>query len=255
MSSPSFRYRLGPCAAIALMALAAGPSRADFVGLLNIDFKDTSGSIYTGPLVVGAAGDTWNPFATSLGVPQTGSNLPLLDASSAATSVTLSYETGGAFPAGTFPAPIGDVMNDYFYKHTQTGPGSFTLSGLTANATYDLYLYANSNFDKSFKYTVNGVDLFLLNDVTVTTLTENVNYLKQLVAADAAGNINVLFTGGPTVTGADDFEGLISAVQLQSPTPVVVDPGPAAAPLPPALFAGLFATVLVHAGRKRLARR
>lgn len=173
--------RVGAAAVVGLLALVAAPAQAAFTGLIDIRFKaNRSLPGYSGPAVVGAAGDTWNSIYGDLGVSATASNVALVAADNSATSVTLAYDIGGAYTAGSFAPTLGDMADDYFYRHT---------------------------------------------------------------------------TGGPTVTGAPDFEGLISGIQLQSIAPIVITPSGPAVPLPPALFAGLLAPALVWPARKRFMKK
>src|SRR5690349_12300611 len=157
--------RVSFCAAIAALSLfVCARAQAAFTGLINVDFggPQFSGApqlVQTGPAEIGSAGDLWN--AENLpqlgGGNQTASNLALLASDGSATGVQLSYNLAdaGSYQApgnGFAGGPLEPLMTDYFYAH---GGGTVTLSGLTPGAAYDLFVYGDSNFDKSLRYTVN----------------------------------------------------------------------------------------------------
>jgi len=229
-------------------SIYAPVARAAFSGLLNVDFGETSPTFnaipsltYSGAAVIGSAGDVWNGPQSLFAFTghQSASGISLLDSTGAATAVTLGYDITGGYNSGAGTSPfdattLAPLMRDYIYDRTDTAaPGSVTLSGLTANGAYDLYLYSASDGPKETLFTVNGVNKVASSlGSNPATLTEGVNYLKYSGTADAAGDLTILFTANGT-----SFDGVFSGLQLAT-TP---SRGPAGnpVPLPPALFVGI----------------
>ncbi len=240
-------------------SLYAPGAQAAFSGLLNIDFGETSPTFnaipsitYSGAALIGSAGDVWNGPQTLFAFSghQSASGIALLDSTGAATAVTLGYDVTGGYNSGAGTSPfdattLAPLMRDYLYDRTDTAaPGSVTLSGLTANGAYDLYLYSAADGPKETLFTVNGV-----NKVASTlgsnpsTLTEGVNYVKYSGSADASGDLTIIFSANGT-----SFDGVFSGLQLAA----APSPGPAGnpVPLPPALFAGIASASLAWPMRR-----
>lgn len=208
-------------AALALLLAAGGRARA---GLINVDFNTSSSPTYKGAGVLGSAGDIWN----GIGGPSSATNLPLRDATGAATGVTLSYSgpglsffdaEGGAttvFNGTSFDALLRDYM---VADKAGAGHAIVTLSGLTPNGTYSLILYSIANaVGRDTAFTVGG----LRKDVIAGPdqfLKEGENFAEFLATADASGNLAI------TVAAGNRDEGNLDGLQL---TPFTPPPPPAA---------------------------
>ena len=254
--------RVLSCALIAALSLLlSARAHAAFTGLINIDFggPQFTGApqlVQSGPAAIGAAGDVWNAEDLPLlaGGNQTASNLALVASDGSATAVQLAFNLidGGSYQApgnGFTGGPLEPLMTDYFYAH---GGGTVTLSGLTPGGAYDLYVYGDSNFDKSLRYTVNGVNQDLLNVVSASTLIQGNNFAKFAAIADGSGNLVVALDQGPIDPNFASFEGLISGLQIQSASQG--GPGPTPAPLPPGVLMGVVGAGAAAVWRMRLAR-
>jgi hypothetical protein len=108
--------------------------------MLDVQFTG-SGAVYTGAAVVGSAGDFWNTLASS------GVDVALHDTANQASSMTLTWDSAGTYfvhggqENGFTGGPYQNLMNDYLNENFDT-VRHITLSGLTANASYGLYIYS-----------------------------------------------------------------------------------------------------------------
>jgi hypothetical protein len=116
------------------------------IGTIDIDFNGSVATtgVATDAGVIGSAGDSWNTFA---GVPSGSQVLNLTTGAASGVSMSLS----GTFITGTLGGANGPNTNLTQDFLAVGGPGSLggdtgvvTLSGLTANQQYALYLYNGS---------------------------------------------------------------------------------------------------------------
>jgi hypothetical protein len=137
--------------------------------LINVDFNnDSYGSAHGGPAVgptmsgaavLGAAGDQWNGISLS-----SGSGIPLLHADGSASTVTLTFTSGGGYDANSFggSTPFAGTAYDGLTEDYLFNSGvaqTITLSGLAANSVYALVLYNAADAAAAGRktlFTVNG---------------------------------------------------------------------------------------------------
>lgn len=205
---------------LVLACLASTASAAS----INIDIngKGTPSQTpvtYSGAAAIGAAGDVWNGYLVDSSLVE-GERVVspaqsgfLVDSTGAAT--TVKFQIGAV--CSDAPGGIGsDLANDLCYVRSPNLSGdpapptstTFTLQGLTANALYDVYLYAGApvtNYTSTF--TIGSTTKTTAHSVFSGTWTENTNYVKITGAADAsgvlqgtlAGDVNNFIAGGYAV--------------------------------------------------------
>lgn len=207
-----------------LGTLACAPlARADFdSGMINVDLNSGASPTQSGAGVIGAGGDVWN--GVTIPVDATGSTGTLLLATGGASNgVTLDFAglfgfdggAGNAFAATPYDALMRDVIG------IGSSPATLTLSGLTPDALYEIYVYAafqsttlvSINSDgKTAAYT--GGSAMIENDSYVYFASE---------AADASGQIAIVGevpTDSATAGGINGFQ--IRAIPEPSSSALVV---------------------------------
>jgi len=130
-----------------------------------------------GPGAIGSAGDVWNTASTVDTSP-----LSLNKTDGTPTSAVWNLSGGGGVGSnigGTY-ARLMDI-NTYF--------SSASITGLTPNRQYNLYLY-NAYWDETIQ--VNGVDFFEtgIRFGSVDTLTEGSEYAVHTVTSDSSGTLS-----------------------------------------------------------------
>lgn len=233
------------CAAFAAaLALVAAPAAQ--ASLINVQFGQNSTQYfpatpaYTGAGVLGAAGDQWNLVLGNFSDSAPRNNLALTDVLGAATSVTLGY-TGatGYFDASSSLSPplmgstsYADLLDAFLYT---TGTSTFTFSGLTAGASYDLILYAIANKNgRETRVTVDGVTESVIAAATPGLVLGSTYAEFTGVIADPSGHIVIAVQGGQVGQGSG-VEADVNGIQLTESS-IAAIPEPASAPL---LLAGL----------------
>ena len=179
-------------------------------------------SPYTGAGVLGTAGDKWNMVSGAfVTTGQSGSNIPLVDASGAATGVSLSYAGDDSIDVSTFGgiftgSPLQNLLTSYLFSRTPH-VGTVTLGGLIAGDTYELILYSVANIPgRSTLFTVDGTTE-TVTPTTTQTLTAGDNYAEFIAAANSSGDLKVAFSG--------PVEGDLNGIQLlNGPAPSVPEP-------------------------------
>jgi hypothetical protein len=193
----------------------------------------------SGPAVIGSPGDIWNGVNT-LGAAAYNTAGPFVNADGSPSPVTLSFVStagGGAFGEncpgyGTFSpfswtsaanmdngigypnSPYAVLMSAPIYT---TAPASVTLSNLTANANYTLFVYSAGNAAgrvSSF-WINNGPTNSSTYDNHTTTLVSGVDYLQITNSADVNGNITINFGTGIAENDLNGFqliEGIVSVL-------------------------------------------
>jgi len=191
--------------------------------LINVDFNNDSagaahggpdpGPTMSGPALLGAAGDQWNGIDST-----SGTNVALIAADGSATTVTLSFSSGGGYDVYSFGGstpflgtPYDALMQDYLYNGGVTQ--SVTLSGLETNAIYNLVVYNAADsvaVGRETLFTVNGNTQASTWDGSSSTLIAGVDYVKFPTAiSDASGNLLI------TYSGIDSAEGDIDGFQIE----------------------------------------
>ncbi len=133
-----------------------------------------------GPAAIGSAGDLWN--STYL---LTGLNT-LFDTTGATTDVSWVFSTGIGY-GYTLGGTYGRLFSSF------NGFNTATITGLTPNEQYNLYLYGNSFYANSL--TVNGVSFSVPLVVDASTLNPGIQYDVETVRADSSGQLTFTPTG------------------------------------------------------------
>lgn len=232
----------------AVGALLAGLTALAQAALVNVDFNANSGLTQSGAGVFGSAGDTWNGIGGNIGT-----SLALVASDNTASGVTLSFSTSGSYadscPSGSTycGTPFESLMREYLYARQGT-VGTVTLSGLLANATYELVLYGvpNTNRRRITEFTANGVTEKTSFNGTDNAMTEDVSYVDLFVDADADGKIAITFQQAGLNPGgiSTSLEGNFNGLQIREFTPTAV-------PEPSSLALAAGALLLARMRRRR----
>ena len=172
--------------ALATLADARVSAQGFNSGIIDFNYSDAGGGypVYgPGAAAIGSAGDLWN----TAGVGDLGQNVSpinLFNTDGTTTGVQWSYLGGGGISSGlpgTYGALI-DVSTVFWYA---------TLTGLTPNQPYDLYLYSTYSDEV---ISVNGTDFTTdgIQSGAVNSLTAGIQYDVQSVTADASGTLTFL---------------------------------------------------------------
>jgi hypothetical protein len=258
------KRRLAFATAIAALPLAlAFDARA--AGLIDVQFGTTGNFLaptapYRGAAVLGHAGDQWNLLATptSGAGSQGASDVPLQDASGAATGVTLSYHTTGSgahFSSPFTGGPYDALLTSYLFADTElggasTGPGVLTFSGLAPNAHYHLILYSVADTPGRGTRFTSGDGLLseVVRSAGQTSFVEAANYADWSITATRYGQLAVVMSRVEDTLKAGFPEANLNGLQL---TAIAAVPEPASALL---LLAGLLALRWLPASRQRTTR-
>ena len=236
-----------PLSKAGLLTLAvASLSYTASAATVNIDFNSTQnggGITYSGlaaaPDTAGA-GALWNGFSNNTfgNIPNLGGT-NLLDSTGAVTTVGITVGTHGGGYSGSGNA----LLNDYLYLEGAATSSSFTLSGLSASDSYNVYIYSTGD--------VSGQGgAFSFGATTLTTSAnprDGTNFIL--------GNNYVVFSGvTPDGTGSATFNWVFNGVSANSSTALngiqivsVAVPEPSAASL---LIGSLGMGLLVRRRRK-----
>jgi hypothetical protein len=182
---------------------------------------NTAGSITNtlaqiGPAVIGSGGDIWNlvspatsPFNSS------GSASALRNTSGTATTDSVSWTTTGEFTRGLPQDPVAfdstpyeNLMSGYLFE---SGTGTITIGGLVAGEEYALYLYTQGDVNATGRrttFTVNGGSPFTTSPGSNSTNTfiSGQNYVLFDVAANASGNISVVYSKNAGEADVNGFQ-------------------------------------------------
>ena len=230
----SNRHRL-LSAAVTIAASTAMASIAT-ADVINVQYPVTSNNggytVYSGTGAAPDTGTVWNQAQDSNG---TGTLLTdLEDSQGNPTNVSLSELTSGPNGQRTekSPAVTNALLDNYLFLSGDTGTNlvdGFTISGLTAGAQYDLYLYASDGGlanGQGAAFTVNGVSFGQTGSKTTTSSATSttiptsdlgISYVEGATTADASGDIAVSFTYN-TVSPTNG--GIFNGFQLVGPSTV-----------------------------------
>lgn len=172
-------------------------------GLINISLGNKE-IVPEGKAVLGADGDKWNAPDGD-----TGEKIDLTDAKGEHVDVTLTFNANGKYDAdnaGFVGTAWEKLLRHYVYT---IDPLTVTLSGLTANAKYDLILYSASNTDgRKTKFTIGTESKTTTYVMDKKELEDGVNYAKFTATADADGTLTITFEG------VDGAEGNLNGLQI-----------------------------------------
>jgi hypothetical protein len=253
-----------------LVALALGVTFAATAARASLVSVDLSSSLSPVPVYSGveaqaaglnasfAAANVWND--AQLGYGPAGSVNPtfpgLLDSTGAASGLTLSITgTASAYNGGGTP-----LFGSYLYFNSPNQPSTgftWTLSGLTPGATYDMVFYgANTNQSRSFDMVVDtdGNGAFG-NDTAFAVVTalsaDPAPALRTGITASATGTISGQAIG---VGSNTDFasEGNWSGFQIASAGPAI--PPVSGVPEPGSALVGMMVLGLCGVGSARRRR-
>jgi hypothetical protein len=167
--------------ALLFSALGAASASAQFnSGLIDFNYNAPNYGFpgYTsGPGAIGSPGDQWNSVAWASDNP-----VNLITTDGSLTSAIWTINGGGGLATPNLNGAYAGLLQ------ASTAVYSATITGLTPNRQYDLYLYEAY---WGWTYSVNGVD-FTTPGVrygTIDTLTDGNEYDVETVTADPAGTL------------------------------------------------------------------
>ncbi len=220
---------------LAAVTIAASTATASIAAadVINVQYPVTSNNggytVYTGTGAAPDTGTVWNQAQDTSG---TGTLLTdLEDSQGNATTISLSELTSGPNGQRTekTPAVTNALLDNYLFLSSTNPTDGFTISGLTAGAQYDLYLYASDGGlanGQGAAFTVNGVSFGQTGSktqtsgatgTTIPTSDLGISYVEGATTADANGDIAVTFTAN-TVSPANG--GIFNGFQLVGPLAV-----------------------------------
>jgi hypothetical protein len=221
--------------------------------IYNVQFS--TGPAQTGAAVIGSAGDVWNQFPGGAYAEFTGGTLAtptaLQDTTGNVSGIDITYSDDGVyslppqFANGFNGTPWQSLMGGILYG-LNVDLGTVTLTGLTPDSAYQMYLYTQADSaaeGRVLSVTVNGLTATSApGSAAANSFIFGQNYLSLAPVADASGTIVIQFSGvagqGVVKAGEGDFNGF----QLT------------AVPEPSTWKGGAFVLALlaIHLGRRRL---
>lgn len=220
-------------ALLSLVCFALSPAALSGATVVNVDLSRNTNSplsglpsvsaLYSGVGIAPDAGTFWNDYsvympstggtggADSIVNPYTVNNLTASDGSTI-TSIGLSLSSGWyrAFNAGSAD---NDLQQEWVYA-TGGATGVATLTGLTANGEYNLYMFASGN--KSTTYTIGDTSLTatgagFLKTIGDPTVGEGIQYVTfNSVFADENGDLSF------NVTSSSGADGVLAGLQIEA---------------------------------------
>jgi len=171
-------------ALIALFAVAM-PAKAQTV---NVNFNG-NGDTYTGTGAASDMGTYWNSATSAPFTAKTFS--PLLNSTGGSSTVAVTMtnpDTANPYDASVNnPAPFANpLLSDEFYGQTAT----IELTGLTAGATYNLYLYSeNGGYNSNLTTFTFGTAKTVSNGGSEASFVNGGNYVEFTLVANGLGDI------------------------------------------------------------------
>ncbi|WP_295889040.1 PEP-CTERM sorting domain-containing protein [uncultured Thiohalocapsa sp.] len=209
--------------AILAAALSIGAFGAAQAALVNVqfggNFNDPQAQV--GPAVIGSAGDVWNQMWGLSG--NTGGGA-LVDSDGNATGYSIAFSTNG-----WLQVPEADTVWGADYRNLMRGSiyatdtlRNVTISGLPANAEYELYVYTQGDSGANGRWmtlTPAGGSTVITDpaDANANTFILGQNYLRLDVMSDASGVLSFDYVRH---AGEANLNGLQLAVaEAQAPAP------------------------------------
>lgn len=216
--------------------------------LVNIDFQPVGSAVYDGQGILGGSTDTsWN--AVDFGG---ASNLTFADGTTVSgVNVATSFDASFSNLGAPFNARTNTLLADRLYGTDAFASQTITISGLTANSSYDIVLY-NAFFAQT--YSIDGQSISATTDPIAATSgndnfpnwTQGVEYaLLGSVVSDSSGQLVIGITPWDGTTAFTPKNSAIAGLQIQGELQIQ------SVPLPAALY--LFTAGLV--GLVGIARR
>lgn len=180
--------------------------------LINVNFYSAfyGGSAATGAAVVGNPGDLWNGIN---GDNEPGGPISLVDSTGNATSASLFYSAFGAVTSLTPNfQPNPGLMSDYLFSTGFAGTNYVTITGLTPDTKYDLYVYLASNDatggDRSAGIQIPGTQGHATGNPE-PTFSPGDNYVFLTPTTDDSGTLSLFeFPYRGNTSGEVDLNGL-----------------------------------------------
>lgn len=197
------------------------PLRAD-AAIVNVDFQPSGSTTYTGQGIFGGVADThWN--AVNEG---SASNLALSDGASSSISVSSTF--GQSY--SNLPSSSNALLADRLYGTPADATQTITLSGLTANAAFNIALY---NGFYAQQYSIEGQPSISASIDPVAAGSANIEFMNwgpgaeyvtlNSVMSDSNGNIVISVNPLDGITAYHPKNSAIAGLQLQSlPVPAAV---------------------------------
>lgn len=208
--------------------------------VVNIDAKVGFVSVYSGQGVYEDPGhDFWNAVTSTAG----GTNLLASDGSTVTTiSFTVANIPEDQIGFGGTPVFASELLADYYYVGGTT-PATFTIGGLTAGNSYDIYFYSQAgsseSTDRAATFTLDGISKNL-TAFTVNSFVEGTNYVVFTITPESS-----ILTGS--------FVGSLGGNEAELNGLQIVDHGASTVPEPAtaAALAGLCGLVWAISRRQR----
>ena len=200
-----------------LLLLHAPPAySATVVTLYDLQFTGDYYNYYsqTGPAVIGATGDYWNPIYATYNVTEVFSSTALY------TPVTFICDgdglMGGTLANPRFAAATVNLMGGYLYSTTS---GSLNFMSLPGNSPFTLYLYTQGDSaatGRRISLTYNGLTTTSTATLTnTTTLVSGRNYLTLTGTTPPDGTLSLSYAA---FVGEANINGLQLQLTASSPT-------------------------------------
>ena len=172
---------------LATLASTRVPAAEFNSGIINFDHSDPEigyPAYGPGPAAIGSAGDLWNTVSMTYYGGEPKGPLSLYNTNGTSTSVEWSLLSGGGISDPTIGGTYGRLfdVSVHFY--------SATITGLTPNQQFNLYLYSVLDWDEVIS--VNGVDFTtygIHQSAIVNSLTAGSQYDVHTVTADSLGTL------------------------------------------------------------------
>ncbi len=187
------------------------------VAWIDVNYTAPSLPTYTGPGVIGQAGDQWNAVKWS----NVGSSVSLVDVNGSSTGASVVSHFDGIsynYSTGFDGTVYENLMKGYAVGYSES---SYTIdfSGLNRSTTYDIYLLSQGDYVSSgrrLSASVNGMTYTTVPTVaSASSFIPNQNYLQFSGTSDASGNLTISYWAA-----ADEAN--INGIQLAVPEPASV---------------------------------
>jgi hypothetical protein len=174
---------------------------------INVDFNTATSPTYAGTAVLG--GGTWNGVNAAAAA--------LLDSTGTATSVSTNYTSvfdgpdGGNTPLGL----ANDLLRDY--RNANNGTLTLTIGGLTANAAYNLVIYAaGDQVVQGSTFSGSGFTGVSTTGAQRDTFALGVNYSQGTATADGTGTVTITIGANKDGANATNTYAVLNGFQISA---------------------------------------